>query len=254
MRTLLVPAIILAFGASSLAQNANQPGYTQPGRPGQPGKQQPQQPKNDKPKRDGLKKPEEKEDKPDASEPPVPVTLKVGSPAPKLSVDAWVKAGGGVKGEITELPKGQVAVIQFFSSWARASVKNSQDLSKLWKDNAKDLTVLAVAASEKKPQGAKPNDPDRRLDTLRQFVNQQGRAMEFAVAFDADRSMSRDWMQAAGQTSIPTAFVISHDGKIVWIGSPLSQDKEMAEAVAAALKAQSMAGPATKPEDMPKKR
>jgi|GEM_PF-1427758 len=252
MRTLLVPAILLAFCASSLAQN-QAPGRGNP--PGQPAAQPGKPPaKADKPKRDGLKKPEEKEDKPDAAEPSVPVTLKVGSAAPKLSVDTWVKAGGGVSGEITAIPAGKVALVQFFSSWARASVKNAIDLSKLSKDNPKTLIVLGVATSERRPQGARPDAPDRRLDTLRQFVNQQGRAMDFAVAYDADRSMSRDWMQAAGQSSIPTAFVVGHDGKIKWIGSPLSEDKEMADAVAEALKAQAMAGPSTKPEDMPKKR
>src|SRR5690606_39008702 len=42
-------------------------------------------------------------------------------------------------------------------------------------------------------------------------------------AFDQGR-MSRNWLTAAGQNSIPTAFVVGGDGRIAWIGHPNDRD------------------------------
>ena len=39
-----------------------------------------------------------------------------------------------------------------------------------------------------------------------------------------DGAMARNWMTAAGQGGIPTAFIINKDGRIAWIGHPMQMD------------------------------
>ena len=51
-----------------------------------------------------------------------------------------------------------------------------------------------------------------------------GPKMDYAVAVDTDPkngAMAVNWMTAAGQDGIPTAFVVGKDGRIAYIGHPM---------------------------------
>jgi hypothetical protein len=39
--------------------------------------------------------------------------------------------------------------------------------------------------------------------------------------------MASNWMKAAGQEGIPTAFIINKDGKVAWIGHPMEMEKPL---------------------------
>ena len=39
--------------------------------------------------------------------------------------------------------------------------------------------------------------------------------------------MAKNWMAAAGQNGIPTAFIINKEGKIAWIGHPMKMDEPL---------------------------
>jgi thiol-disulfide isomerase/thioredoxin len=167
-----------------------------------------------------------------------PPTLKVGDPAPKLSVERWVK-GSAVK----EFEKDKVYVVEFWATWCGPCIKAIPHLTDLQKKHRKDgLVVLGIAASER------GDTEEERLKKLNDFMRKaDGRRMEFTVGFDADRSMSRDWMRPAGRTGIPASFVVDKAGKIAWIGHPANG---LDEAVAKALKAPGQAAidvPATTP-------
>jgi len=64
--------------------------------------------------------------------------------------------------------------------------------------------------------------------------------MDYHVAMDlvtgegktARGRMADTWMTAAGQDSIPTAFVVNGDGRIAWIGHPMALEKPLAKIVA----------------------
>ncbi|MGY8756745.1 MAG: TlpA family protein disulfide reductase, partial [Phycisphaerales bacterium] len=61
----------------------------------------------------------------------------------------------------------------------------------------------------------KTNSSDGKLNSDR---------MAYTVAVDPDRSTSTAYMKAAGQNGIPTAFIVDGNGKVAWIGHPMSMD------------------------------
>jgi hypothetical protein len=69
------------------------------------------------------------------------------------------------------------------------------------------------------------------LANVKTFVTQQGEKMDYRVVFDGDGSMSREWMQAAKQRTIPTAFIVAKGGKIAWIGPANQIEKPLAIAL-----------------------
>lgn len=150
------------------------------------------------------------------------VTLKVGSPAPAIKIDHWVKGA-----EVTGFEAGKPYIVEFWATWCGPCRKSIPHLSKIQQDH-KGLTVIGVASSEKGPE-------DQRLQLVKDFVKSQGDGMAYTVAFDGDREMGQEWMRAAGMGTIPTAFLVNGEGKIAWIGNPLDPtfDAEVAKLVGA---------------------
>ncbi|MBL8999557.1 MAG: TlpA family protein disulfide reductase [Phycisphaerae bacterium] len=149
--------------------------------------------------------------------------LSVGDPAPPIAVSNWVK-GDPVK----EFEKGRVYVVEFWATWCPPCRESIPFLTKVAK-SVKLATVMSIAASERKEK----DGTDKRLDNLKEFVKKQGDKMGFRVGFDPDRSMAKQWMEAAERDQIPTAFIVGGDGKIAWIGHPMDMEKPLIEAVQA---------------------
>lgn len=157
--------------------------------------------------------------------------LKVGDPAPALAVGNWVK-GEPVSG----LDKGKTYVVEFWATWCGPCIKNIPHLTELQKEY-KDVAFIGVAASER------GDDTKSKQEKVEKFVKEKGDEMGYRVAFDGDREMSKDWMQAAGQNGIPCAFIVDGEGKIAFIGHPAKDEfaNKLAE----------LAGGGTKKTDKP---
>lgn len=150
-------------------------------------------------------------------------TLKVGDPAPKLSIEKWVKGR-----PVEKFEKNQVYVVEFWATWCGPCIRQIPHLTQLQRKHRRNgLTVIGVAASEREA------DESDRLKKVTDFVRSQGAKMDYTVAFDADRSMSRDWMRPANQRGIPAAFLVDKSGKIAYIGFP---NERLDEAVEKALR------------------
>jgi thiol-disulfide isomerase/thioredoxin len=141
--------------------------------------------------------------------------LRVGDPAPALSVDEWV--GGEGPGSFDAE---RVYVVEFWATWCgpcRQSIPHLNELHEQF--SGKGLTILGI--SDEKPEVVKP------------WVQAKGSGMAYQVGIDPDKSMNQAWMEPAGQKGIPAAFVVGKTGKVVYIGHPL--DPEFDKVVRAAL-------------------
>ncbi len=143
-------------------------------------------------------------------------TLKVGDPAPPLTVGKWIK------GEpVPALKKGTVYVVEAWATWCgpcRVSIPHLTELQK----KHKDAVFIGVAVSDKE-------------DRVKDFVKKMGDKMDYRVAVDDKGKTGKGWLSASGSRGIPTAFVVDKAGKIAWFGHPMKPEFETA--VEAALKA-----------------
>ncbi len=143
-------------------------------------------------------------------------SLKLGDPAPALKVSKWVQ-GDPVKG----FEPGKVYVVEFWATWCgpcRMSIPRLNALYEQFKD--KGLIVIGQDVSEPSDDGVAP------------FIKKMGTNMTYRVALDdksADEkgAMNANWMEAAGQNGIPTAFIINKHGRVAWIGHPMLMDEKL---------------------------
>ena len=154
--------------------------------------------------------------------PESPVTLHIGDPAPPLAPASFIK-GEPVK----DFEKGKSYVVEFWATWCgpcRASIPHLTELQKQYKD----ITFIGQDVWEQDASLAKP------------FVDQMGDQMNYRVAvddaFDGENGrMANTWMKAAGESTIPCAFLIDGEGKIAYIGNPLALDAVLKQYVAGKL-------------------
>jgi thiol-disulfide isomerase/thioredoxin len=145
-------------------------------------------------------------------------TLNVGDPAPKLQVSKWVQ-GEPVK----MFERDKAYIVEFWATWCgpcRVSIPHLNELHTRFKD--KGLIVIGQDVWEQDADAVAP------------FVKKMGQQMTYRVALDsAEGKMAESWMDAAGQTGIPTAFVVDKRGSIAWIGHPMKLKESLLEQVLA---------------------
>src|ERR1039457_2064270 len=139
-------------------------------------------------------------------------SLKVGDPAPKLDPGKWVQ-GEPVK----EFQKGNAYIVEFWATWCppcRASIPHLNEVYLKYKD--KGLVVIGQDCSETDQSRVAP------------FVKQMGDKMTYRVALDDQQGqMAKTWLKAAGQTGIPSAFLVDTKGVIAWIGHPMKLQEQV---------------------------
>ncbi len=147
--------------------------------------------------------------------------LDIGSQAPKLTADKWIK------GEAVDLATArgkQITVVEFWATWCPPCIASVPHLTKLQHRYA-DGSVRVVGITE--------SDSRNPIEKVRQFVERMGDKMDYTVGFDTDGHVIKSYMEAAGLDGIPTAFVVDKNGTIAWIGFPdEALDEVVAELVA----------------------
>lgn len=145
-------------------------------------------------------------------------TIKVGSPAPKLTVAKWVQ-GDPVK----EFEKDKVYMVEFWATWCGPCVASIPHVNELY-TKFKDKGFVVIGA----------NVWEEDESEIPKFMKRMGNKMTYRVALD-DKSkskkgaMAEGWMEAAGQRGIPAAFLVDKQGKIAWIGHPMSLKEKTIE-------------------------
>ena len=145
-----------------------------------------------------------------------PVTLKVGDPAPALA------QGKYVQGEpLAAFEKGKVYVVEFWATWCGPCRRVIPHINALQaKHKSRGLVVIGQNVWQRGENVEKD---------VTDFVKQMGADMGYRVALDRDGAMAETWMRAAGRGGIPCAFVVDKDGKVAWIGHPMSGLDEAVE-------------------------
>jgi len=144
-------------------------------------------------------------------------SLTLGDAAPKMEVKEFVK-GEPVSG----FKKGKIYVVEFWATWCgpcRVSIPHLTEMAK----KHKDITFVGVSVWEQDQSLVKP------------FVTSMGAKMDYHVAMDMvpagskgdSGKMATNWMTAAGQDGIPSAFIIDKESKIAWIGHPMEMEKPL---------------------------
>lgn len=143
-------------------------------------------------------------------------TLSIGDPAPALMASQWLQGG-----PVETLDPAQTYVVEFWATWCgpcRATIPHLTELSLEFPA----VTFIGMNVWER-----------GEIAGVVQFVKDMGPKMAYPVAADtADGFMAKNWMEAAGQSGIPAAFIV-HQGQIVWIGHPMGGLKEALGEIAA---------------------
>lgn len=146
--------------------------------------------------------------------------LDIGDPAPAFRPARWLKGT-----PVSQFKKGHVYVVEFWTTWCVPCKEAMPDLSEIARKYKGSVDVIGVDAYEA-----------GRLDQVASFAKAQGPRMDYLVAADgAGGKIGEEWMAAAGEAGIPTAFVVGKDGRIAWIGAPTGLDAVLPKAIAGTL-------------------
>jgi thiol-disulfide isomerase/thioredoxin len=144
--------------------------------------------------------------------------LTIGSPAPAIDIEHWVQDGEGKYKPVTEFKKDKVYVVEFWATWCGPCIMSMPHIAQLQADYAdKDVQVISIS--------------DEDLDTVKEFLERDnGEGETFAdvtkgycLTTDPDKSVYADYMEAAGQNGIPTAFIVGKTSAIRWRWTARSQ-------------------------------
>lgn len=169
-------------------------------------------------------------------------SLSIGSPAPELAVEHWVQNGKGRFNEVTKFEPGKVYVVEFWATWCGPCIASMPHLAQTQEEYA-DKGVQLISISDEdletvetflkrtvRRPGSNANseaaDEEKKPETYRELTS------AYCLTTDPDQSSYEDYMVAAGENGIPTAFVVGKDGVIEWIGHPMQMDEPLAQVVA----------------------
>ncbi|MEN0111172.1 MAG: redoxin domain-containing protein, partial [Planctomycetota bacterium] len=148
--------------------------------------------------------------------------LTIGSKAPTLDVEHWF--GDPSRPSIESFESGKVYVVEFWATWCGPCIASIPHLAELQEQYADDgVTLVSIS--------------DEDTETVEAFLERTVRGAEgddaptyadltsiYRLTTDPDQSSYDDYMSAAGQTGIPTAFLVGKEGVVEWIGHPMGLD------------------------------
>lgn len=140
-------------------------------------------------------------------------------PAPAIKISKWVKGN-----KVEKWEKGKVYVVEFWATWCGPCKVSIPHLTELAKKHKGKVTVIGVDSFEDSPENlANVKGEAPHVKKVEAFVKDMGAKMDYVVGIDGnDMFMAKNWMDAALQDGIPTAFVIDKDGTLAWIGHPMN--------------------------------
>jgi len=161
-------------------------------------------------------------------EKPAPEMLTIGSVAPVLDVEHWVQDGNGKFAAVTKFEDGKVYLVEFWATWCGPCIRSMPHIVEM-QENFGDRGFQVVSIS------------DEDLETVEGFLEREVPGKDdmtykeltsaYCLTTDPDGSAEKDYMRAAGQNGIPTAFLVGKTGNIEWIGHPMDNLDKVIEQV-----------------------
>ncbi len=132
-------------------------------------------------------------------------SLAVGDEVPRLAVSKWLNGEG-----MDELEPGRVYLISFWAPSATDIDATAEKLTAIARANP-DVTLIAIDVGEQNATDAK------------KLAKQIGSKLECPIGIDdASRvrngKMAREWLEAAGQDSLPAVFLVNRDSTLAYFG------------------------------------
>ena len=153
--------------------------------------------------------------------------LGIGSKAPALDIEHWVQDGNGFFKPVTEFEKDKVYVVEFWATWCGPCIQSMPHLADL-QNKYRGNGVQIISVSDESLDEVKDLLGKKNEDVGKTFAEVTA---AYSLTTDPDRSVYKDYMTAAKQQGIPTAFVVGKTGLVEWIGHPMEMDGPLAAVV-----------------------
>lgn len=153
--------------------------------------------------------------------------LGIGSKAPAIDIEHWIQDGNGFFKPVTEFEPGKVYVVEFWATWCGPCIMSMPHLAELQNQyRGRDVQIISVS--------------DESVDEVKDLLAREHPQAEktfaeitsaYSLTTDPDRSVYTDYMDAAKQDGIPTAFIVGKSGLVEWIGHPGNMDQPLEQIV-----------------------
>jgi thiol-disulfide isomerase/thioredoxin len=137
-------------------------------------------------------------------------TLKIGDPAPTLTVNAWVRGE-----QVTQFVKGEVYVVDFWATWCGGCINSFPHISAIARKYEGRVHFFSVDSYEDVDE-KKGVDPVKKVTEF--LKTPQGQRLTLDVGVDGtDNQMFNSWIKPLRRAGFPTTFVIDQEGRIAWV-------------------------------------
>lgn len=143
-----------------------------------------------------------------------------------------IQAAGWVQGESIEtFEPGTVTVVEMWATWCGPCIPAVPHLDKLYREYTAQGVKLRVVGMNILDQ--EPGEAASALEgRIRKFIADRKGQMTYTVGYDREGKMVETWMEPAKRQGIPSSFVVDQEGRVAWIGHPMTIDEPLKKIIA----------------------